>query len=69
MKAEKQIVLKVQIDEKVYSFNCDEDAPLGAIWDSMQQMRTLIVDQIQSNEERDQKVKGLDSEQESKTEK
>ena len=51
MKIEKKIVLKVEIDEKSYSFICEDASPLGAIWDSLNQMSSVISSQIKEANE------------------
>ena len=47
MKIEKKIVFKHEQDDKDYSFVCEEQAPLGAIWDALQAIRGVILQQMQ----------------------
>jgi hypothetical protein len=54
MKIEKKIVLKVESNERSYNFVCDEAAPLGGIWDALQEMKQLIFQQIQTKEAENQ---------------
>jgi hypothetical protein len=39
-------VLEVTIEEKLYTFACDSDAPLGAVHDALCQMRAFVVQKI-----------------------
>jgi len=38
--------IEVNIDDKLYQFVCDSDAPLGACHDALCQMRGVVVNKI-----------------------
>lgn len=38
--------LEVKIGEKMYSFQCESDSPLGACFDAICQMHSFIIEKI-----------------------
>lgn len=65
MKIEKKISLKVCIEDKDYTFLCEEAAPLGVIWDVLTEMRGIIFQKMKEEEEKSEKIQEKEKSSES----
>lgn len=46
-----KVALEVKVGERVYAFICDNDSPLGELFDAVCQLRGLVIARIKEQEE------------------
>ena len=45
-----QVSLEVKKDERLYQLLCASDSPLGELYDSLNQMRSFVIEKILENQ-------------------
>lgn len=62
------VKLAIKKDEKVYSFECDNNAPLGEIYDSLSEMRNYVIEIMNKNAEKSNEEEKPQANEESREE-
>lgn len=52
-----QTIIEIKSGERNYTFECSPDSPLGEIHDALFQMKSIIVQQIVKEHEKEEKSK------------
>lgn len=63
MNIKSKTTLEKKTGDRIYTFECDPDSPLGEIYDALNMMRNFILEKIKENEKAESKC-DVDSEKE-----